>query len=106
MDLYERQELQEFLVSLFGKQAKSWPMSEGIFNLTYELVEESSSCSSAMDYVPRPVPYGSNPFKWLTKQTREMFVRALKDNKEQYVVCLRAAAVRMVRQFQMAAMGI
>ncbi|OUS25995.1 hypothetical protein A9Q99_19655 [Gammaproteobacteria bacterium 45_16_T64] len=106
MDLYEKQDLQEFLVFLFGKQAKNWPMNEGIFNLTYELVEESSSCSSAMDYVPRPVPYGTNPFKWLTKQAREAFVRELKDNKEQYVVCLRAAAVRMVRRFQMESMGV
>jgi len=106
MDLYERENLQDFLVSLFGNQAQSWPMNEKVFNLTFELVAESTACSSAMDVVPRPLPYGANPFTWLKKQVRGAFIRRLNENKEQYVVCLRAAAVRMVRRFQMAAQGI
>ena len=106
MDLHDQDDLKEFLVSLFGKQANNWPMNEAIFNLTYKLIEESSSCSGAMDIVPQPMPYGANPFSWLQSQVRSAFIRTIKDNKQQYVICLKAASVRMVRDFQMAAMGV
>ncbi len=106
MDLHEQQDLREFLASLFGPQANGWPMNDGIFNLTYELVSESSACSDIMDYVPRPLPPGREPIKWLTKQVRETFLRALKDRKEHYVACLKAAAYRMKFRFVEAAMGI
>jgi len=106
MDLHEQQDLREFLISLYGPQAKGWPMTEGMFNLTYELVSESSACSDAMDYVPRPLPPGREPIKWITKQAREMFLRALKDRKEHYVICLKAAAYTMKFRFVEASMGI
>lgn len=106
MDLHESDDLRAFLVSLFGNQANNWPMSEGIFNLTFELVSESGQCSGAMDVVPRPLPYGKAPFKWMSKELRGMFLRNLKENKEQYVTCLKAAAYRMAHQFHMAAQGI
>ncbi len=106
LDTHEQQDLKEFLVALFGNQAQGWPMNEGVFNLTYELVQESSSCSDLMDLVPSPHAYFSNPMSWMKKQAREIFLRALKDRKDHYVICLKASAVKMVRQFQMAAAGV
>jgi len=64
MDLYEREDLKEFLVLLFKGKAQKWTMNEKLFNLTYKLVSESSACSNAMSYVPRPVPYGREPFRY------------------------------------------
>ena len=106
MDLYESDDLRVFLVSLFGNQANNWPMTESIFDLTFELVSESGDCSGAMDLVPRPIPFGKQPFKWMSKELRGAFLRDLKENKEQYVICLKAAAYRMAGQFRLASQGV
>ena len=105
MDLYERQDLQNFLVSLYGTQAYKWHMNEGIFNLTYELVVESGLCSSVMDFVPRPMPPGVSAMKYLAKQAREMFLRSISNNKKQYVICLRVVSAKMVNRFKLEALG-
>ena len=105
MDLYERQDLKDFLVSLFGSKANQWRMNEGIFNLTYELVAESGLCSGMMDFVPRPMPYGVSPMRYLKKELRGVFLRSISKNKNQYVICTKAAAIKMVSRFQEAAMG-
>lgn len=106
MDLYEREDLKAFLVSLFGSQVNSWTMNDEIFNLTYELVAASSACSDAMDYVPRPMAPGKEPIKWITKEARSMFLRVLKDRKEHYVACLKSAAYNMKSEFIFAAQGV
>lgn len=106
MDLHEKDDLRAFLVSLYGAQVNGWPMNDQIFNLTYELVSESSSCSDAMDYVPRPLTPGREPIKWVTKQAREMFLRTLKERKDHYVICLKATAYTMKMKFVEASMGV
>ncbi len=98
--------LREFLVSLFGSQAKNWTMNEKIFNLTFKLVSESRACSNAMNKVPRPHALGKEPFKWIKAEARRLLLQNLKDNKSHYAICLKAAAYRMAHQFQMAAMGL
>tara|TARA_B110000211_G_C13913502_1_gene479417 strand:- start:38 stop:358 length:321 start_codon:yes stop_codon:yes gene_type:complete len=106
MDLHEQDDLRGFLVSLFGNQAQAWPMSDKMFNLTFELLAESASCSSLMDLVPRPFPIGGQPISWLKKEIRSAFLRSLKNDSSHYVVCIRAAALQKVREFQLAAMGV
>ena len=68
MDLHEQDDLRVFLVTLFGNRANSWPMSEKMFDLTFELIAESSGCSNAMDLVPRPLPLGGSPTNGLKKK--------------------------------------
>lgn len=106
MDSHEQDDLRAFLVELFQEKAEEWPMNDRIFNLVYELVSESTKCSKAMDYVPRPVPPGMEPFKWLGREARRAFIRRLKTGKEHYKICLSAAAYRMVRRFELAALGL
>lgn len=106
MDIYEREHLKEFLVALFGRQAQSWYPNELLFNLTYELIEESGECSEALRYVPEPLTPGKNVFKWLTKEARSKFLKTIAENKEQYVACLKAAAYRMAHRFHLAAQGV
>ena len=106
MDLYERQDLKDFLISLYGNKANAWPMNEKIFNLTYKLVAESGLCSGMMDFVPRPMPPGVSAIKYLAKQLRETFLRAISQNKEQYVICVKHAARNMRFEFDMAARGL
>ncbi|NOZ51967.1 MAG: hypothetical protein GXP08_02305 [Gammaproteobacteria bacterium] len=106
MDLHEQDDLRAFLVSLFKDKASKWPMNDKIFNLAYELITESTGCSSAMDYVPKPIPLGREPITWLTKEVRSIFLRNLKDNRHHYATCLKAAAYRMARTFDLAAQGL
>lgn len=106
MDIYDRDHLKQFLIALFGQQAKSWFPNEQLFNLTYELIEESGNCSDAMRYVPEPLGPARNAFKWMAKEARRKFLAAIVENKEQYSICLSTAAYRMVRRFQMVAQGI
>lgn len=106
MDYHDRDNLKEFLVSLYGGKAKRWPMNERMFNLTFELISASSSCTGVMNLVPRPHPYGQAPFKWLRAEARKAFLREISKRKEHYVACLQAAALRKASEFEMAAQGI
>lgn len=50
--------LKRFLVKVYGAQANSWAMNDKVFDVTYQLLEESSKCSDIMDLVPRPYAPG------------------------------------------------
>lgn len=106
MNLHERQDLKDFLSSLYGQQVNKWPMNEQMFNLTYELVALSGLCSGAMDFVPRPMPYGISPMSYLKKELRGIFLRSISKNKKQYIVCIGGAASRMSNKFKEAALGM
>jgi hypothetical protein len=54
MDINDRENLREFIIELYGPQARSWPMNETVFNIIYNMLKESSGCSDLMDLVPRP----------------------------------------------------
>ena len=106
LDVTEKKNLKLFLSGLFGPQVRAWAMNDKMFNLTYELLSESAKCSNSMDLVPRPIPLGASPIRYLTKQVRGLFLRKLKDNKQHYIVCVKTTAVRMKTKFLMAANGI
>ncbi|WP_148707064.1 hypothetical protein [Marinobacter sp. F3R11] len=106
MDIYDREHLKQFLVTLFGQQAASWHPNEQLFNLTYELVEESGSCSEAIKYVPGPLGPARNAYKWMAREARSKFLQALSENRDHYTICIGAAAYRMVHRFQLAAQGV
>jgi len=80
-------------------------MNEKLFNLTYKLVQESGQCSAGMDFVPRPMPPGASAMKYLKKQVREIFLRAINKNKDLYVICVKAAAFQMASDFKLAGNG-
>ena len=81
-------------------------MSPNLFNLTYEMLEESSKCSKFMDLVPRPMTSPGAPAKWLAKQVRKALIRKLKDNKAQYAICVSAVASKMKTKFHMTGNGV
>jgi len=105
MDMHERQDLNDFLVTLYGSRASKWPMNEQIFNLTYRLVAESGLCSGMMDFVPRPMPPGASPMRYLAKELRGIFLRTIRQNKRQYISCIKAVALKMKNDFDLAAQG-
>jgi len=105
MDLSEKELLKEFLVSLYGNQANNWNMSEEVFNITYKMIEGASSCSDAMDLVPRPHALGKAPIQYLKKEIRKNFIRELKDRKEYYKACLGLTALRYKSPIEIATLG-
>jgi len=106
MNLHERQDLKDFLISLYGPKVNKWPMNEQMFNLTYELVALSGRCSGVMDFVPRPMPYGVSPMRYLKKELRGIFLRSISKNKKQYIICLRGVSAGMANKFKEAALGM
>lgn len=102
----EKQNLKSFLIDIYGPQVNSWPMNTRIFDLTFELLEQSGECSDLMDLVPRPLPPGKSASKWIKKQVREALLRKLKKRKKHYVACVNTAAWKMKTEFNMAAQGL
>jgi hypothetical protein len=106
VDLYNKSDLKEFLVSVFGVQAQSWNMNEEVFNLTHEFVRKTGKCSSAIDTVPNPMGPGQSAYSYLSSLARGYFLKYINQNKEQYVICTTSIARDMVRRFQLASMGL
>lgn len=106
LELTEKEHLKAFLVEVYGFQARSWQANTKMFDLTYKLLESSGECSDLMDMVPRPMPLGASPQKWLTKQVRGLLLRQLKERKEHYAVCVHASSVKLKPRFLMAGNGI
>ncbi len=105
MDMQERDDLRAFLLGLYGAQVNSWNMSDEVFNIAFKMVRESSSCSDAMDLVPRPLPVGVAPINWLKGQARKAFLRQLKNRKEYYVSCLNYIKLHYRTHITMAGRG-
>jgi len=106
LDLIEKQNLKIFLISVYGPQVNAWSIGDKMFDLTYALINDSRQCSDLMDLVPRPLPLGQQPAKWLTKEIRNIILRKLKDRKEHYSVCVKTSALKRKTQFIMAANGL
>jgi hypothetical protein len=106
MDVRDRENLQDFLVEVFGAKARRWTMTDRMFELTFELLKASGSCSDLMDLVPRPYALGKQPIKWLTKEVRGVILRKLKERQRHYSSCLKTAAWHSAHKFEMASQGI
>jgi len=59
-----------------------------------------------MDFVPRPMPVGASPFRYLAKELRGIFLRTIRQNKKQYITCIKYVARNMKTRFDEAALGI
>jgi len=105
MDITDRENLKEFLHSLYGSQVNTWGMSDGVFEVVLEMLKESSSCSDLMDLVPRPHALGKAPLKYLSKEARSIIIRKLKERKEYYSYCLTTVSRNYRTKVQMASMG-
>ena len=106
MDVRDKDNLKSFLIEVFGPKASRWTMTDRMFELTFELLRSSGSCSDLMDLVPRPYALGKQPIKWLSKEIRGVVVRKLKERQGHYSSCLKTAAWHASHKFEMASQGI
>ncbi|WP_396587816.1 hypothetical protein [Bermanella sp. R86510] len=106
MDARNKDDLRDFLIEVFGSKAQKWTMTDRMFELTFERLRDSGSCSDLMDLVPRPYAIGKQPIKWLSKEIRGQVIRQLKDRKKHYATCLAAVSWHSAHKFSMASQGI
>lgn len=106
MDVNDRDNLKEFLIELYGPQARQWSMNQNVLNIVYKMIGDSQGCSDLMDLVPRPHALGKAPIKYLTKEIRSSILRKLKKRKEYYKSCMNMVAVNYKTHIHMAAIGL
>lgn len=106
MDINDRDNLKEFLIELYGNQAKRWAINENVFQIVHKMINESSACTDLMDLVPRPHALGKAPIKYLTKEVRSSVIRKLKERKQHYKSCMQMVAIHYKNPIHMAAIGI
>ena len=102
----EARELRNILEKFFGPTARTWRINYAVYELLGRLITRSQQCTKAMHLVPRPWDF-TNPLKWAKKQVRQALIRYLKSSDGQhYIVCMKAAALGMRSDFEMASMGL
>lgn len=101
----EAKDFRGFLSTIYGLQANNWDINLEVLELFGELIQSSDSCSRYMDMIPRPFVAG-NVINWANRQARGTVIRHLKNGGKHYLICLRAAGVRMKPQFYLASQGL
>ncbi len=101
----EKKEFQEFLSTIYGKQALTWDINLKVLELFGKLIQTSDSCSRYMDLIPRPFYFGSAT-KWVSKQARNAIIRHLKNGGKHYLICLKVSGLHMKTDFIMASRGL
>lgn len=94
LTLYDQNNLRTVVEYFFGKQnTLHWNMNESLLLLITTMLNESRTCSEAMDFVPRPGVYLSpNDVK---KELKRMAERA-KNKNNSYYIC----NIFVVRQYR------
>lgn len=104
LTLCEQNNLRTVVEYFFGKQnTLHWNMSESLLLLITNMLNESKTCSEAMDYVPRPGVYLSpNDVK---KELKRMAERA-KTKNNSYYFCNLIVARQYRSKAELAAHGL
>jgi hypothetical protein len=102
----EAKEVRDILEKFYGSIVRTWNINYAVYELLGQLITKSKQCTRAMHLVPRPWDF-SNPIKWAQKQIRQAVIRYLKTPEGQhYIICMKAAALGMRRDFEMASLGL
>ncbi len=100
----EQQDLRKVVEAFFGKtDTANWEMNEELLNVITKMINESKSCSEAMDFVPRPGVY-LNP-RAVQKELARMAKRVLTRDSS-YWICNVFVAYQWKREAQLAAYGL
>lgn len=104
IDPAEERRFQELMEPIFGKQVFDWKINIRVLELFEKLIKSSAECSRQLDLVPRPFYFGSS-IRWANKQARAAVRRALGNVGKHYLLCLRAAGLKMKTEFLIASRG-
>lgn len=106
MSPYEQDDIRHILNRIYSPEiAGRWEVNERVAETLLEMSSELSNCSKLMDLVPRPMPPGSRPLRYLSKEARKALMRQLKDD-ETYISCVKIGATAYRSQFEAASLGL
>lgn len=81
----EEKDLRIILESIFGFQdASRWNMNEKVLEVVAQMFQSASSCSEAINYLPRPGIIEKN---YLKRQLRDIARRAVNGKRDIYSIC-------------------
>ncbi|MBN1006259.1 hypothetical protein [Amphritea pacifica] len=100
----EKNQVKRVLISLYGRQAESWAINARVQSLFVKLMDEISTCSDAMQWVPRPYS-GVNPIAYIKKEIRNIAKRYFSEATS-YKSCSAGAAYKMKMDFVLAGNGL
>jgi hypothetical protein len=102
----EAKEMRDILEKFYGPVVRTWRINYSVYETLGQLIIKSRQYTRAMHLVPRPWNF-SNPIKWAQKQVRQAIIRYLKTPEGQhYVICMKAAALSMRSDFEVASLGL
>lgn len=100
----EKNQLKSVLISLYGRQAESWAMNAKVQSLFVKLMDEISTCSESMQWVPRPYS-GVKPIAYIKKEIRNITKRYFSEATS-YKSCSTGVAYKMKMDFVLAGRGL
>lgn len=104
LNLSEQQNLRKVIEAFFGKvDTAHWEMNDELLKVMTTMINESKSCSEAIDFVPRPGVYLSP--KDVQKELARMAKRVLTRDSS-YWICNVFVAYQWKREAQIAAQGL
>lgn len=104
LTLSQQQDLRKVVEAFFGKAGTAhWEMNEELLKVITKMINESKSCSEAMDFVPRPGVYLSP--KDVQKELGRMAKRVLTRDSS-YWICNVIVAYQWKMEAEIAAQGI
>lgn len=92
LSLSEQQDLRTTVEGYFGKHNTAhWEMNSNLMEVVRQMRAAEQSCSTAMDFVPRPGSYLAP--KAVVEEVKKMAKRALQGGNSTYLIC-RAGVIR------------
>lgn len=106
MSPYEQEDIRHILSRVYSPAiAGRWEINDRVAETLLEMSSELSNCSKLMGLVPRPMPPGGRPLRYISKEARKALIRQLKED-ETYISCVKVGAAAYRSQFEAASMGM
>lgn len=103
----EQREHISTVINYFWGEGTTSPESvnQGMAAVAYEALQEAQSCSSAMDFVPRPASRRAG-MGYLVKQMAKVGKRIASGDTQVYESCRQRVAINYRTQMEMAKQGL
>ena len=106
MSPYEQDDIRDILGRVYSPAIVSrWQINDRVAETLLEMTIQLSNCSKLMNLVPRPLPPGVKPLRYIAKEARKALIRQLK-NDETYIACITAGSAGYRSKFEAASLGL
>lgn len=106
----EADDLREILEDLYGRDiVANWTMNEKVLEVFNEMLDKNTTCSIAMDYVPRPITSGRPDLGHVRSLLTSMAKRVGKRSvgaSGLYWICSQATKYTFRRKYEEAGQGV